>query len=233
MPRGMLLLFPIIPGGSNETNRDSAGRRHRRRPRRLPDRADRFCGPPAAPQLSDTESAAANIAVEALAAELGIAKDQISVQSVSAVDWGDSSLGCPKPDMAYLSVITPGHRVILLANGKLHSVHEANNKAFVCRQSRPVASAKPAEFDLTSRKQMLQARKDLAQRLNVTEADIRMGAVTPNTWVDASLGCPETGTQYAQVETKGWVLVLNHGAREYTYHADTQRVVPCPAITAQ
>ena len=188
---------------------------------------------PAAPQLSDTESAAAAVAIEALAAELGIARDQISVQSVSAVDWGDSSLGCPKPDRAYLSVVTPGHRVTLLANGKLHSVHEANNKAFVCRQSRPVAAAEPADFDLTSRKQMLQARKDLAGRLHVPEADIRMGTATQNTWADASLGCPETGTQYAQVETKGWVLVLNHGAREYTYHADTQRVVPCPTITAE
>jgi hypothetical protein len=188
---------------------------------------------PAALQLSDTESAAAAVAIEALAAELGIARDQISVQSVSAVDWGDSSLGCPKPDRAYLSVVTPGHRVTLLANGKLHSVHEANNKAFVCRQPRPVAAAEPADFDLTSRKQMLQARKDLAGRLHVPEADIRMGTATPNSWADASLGCPETGTQYEQVETKGWVLVLNHGAREYTYHADTQRVVPCPAITAE
>ena len=188
---------------------------------------------PASPQLSDTESAAADVAIAALAADLGIARDQISVQSVSAVDWPDSSLGCPKTDMAYLSVITPGHRVTLLANGKLHSVHEANNKAFVCRQLRPVASADPAHFDLTARKQMLQARKDLAARLNVPEADIRMATVTPNTWTDASLGCPETGMQYAQDETKGWVLALSHGAREYTYHADTQHVVPCPAITVE
>jgi hypothetical protein len=188
---------------------------------------------PAALRLSDTDSAAASVAIEALATELGIGKDQISVQSVSAVDWRDSSLGCPKPGMAYLSVITPGHRVTLLANGKLHSVHEANNKAFVCRQARPAAAVTPKDMDLTSRKQMLQARKDLAMRLNVPEADIRTGVATPTTWVDASLGCPETGIQYAQVETEGWLLVLNHGAREYTYHADAQRVVPCPAITDQ
>jgi hypothetical protein len=188
---------------------------------------------PAASQLSDTDSAAANVALDALAAELGIARDQISVKSVEAVDWPDSSLGCPKPDMAYLSVVTPGHRVTLLANGKLHSVHEADNKAFVCQQARSVAGATSTGTDLTARKQMLKARKDLAMRLNVTEADIRMGATTPTTWVDASLGCPEAGIQYAQVETEGWLLVLNHGAREYTYHADAQRVLPCPAITAQ
>ena len=188
---------------------------------------------PAKPQLTDTESAAANVAVEALAAELGIPKDQITVRMVSAVDWPDSSLGCPAQDRAYLSVITPGHRVTLLANDQLYNVHEANNKAFVCRQARPVASVDTAKLNLTPRKQMLQARQDLARRLNVPEADIAMGAITPTTWVDASLGCPEPDTMYAQVETEGWLLVLNHGAREYTYHADSQRVVPCPAISAQ
>jgi len=189
---------------------------------------------PAAPtQTTDTDSAAAQVAIEALAADLGIAKDQISVQSVSAVDWPDSSLGCPKPDMAYLSVVTPGHRVTLLANGKLHSVHEANNKAFVCRQAKTVVGAAPTGFDLTSHRQMLQARKDLAARLKVPESDIDLGRATPTKWVDASLGCPEAGTQYAQVETEGWLLVLTHGEREYTYHADAQRVLPCPPISDQ
>ena len=79
----------------------------------------------------------ANLAIDALAAELGIARERIAVQSVTAVDWGDSSLGCPRPDMAYLSVVTPGHRVTLLAEGKRYSVHEANNRAFVCRQPQP------------------------------------------------------------------------------------------------
>ena len=194
---------------------------------------------PAAPaeapatQLSDTESAAASLAVDLLAAELKISKDKIVVDSVRAVDWRDSSLGCPKPGMAYMQVITPGHEVTLSAAGGVHVVHEANNKAFVCRQAKSVEGAAAAGIDLTSRKQMLQARKDLATRLNVPEADIRMGSAAPTTWVDASLGCPEPGTQYAQVETEGWLLVLNHGTREYTYHADAQRIVPCPAITAQ
>ncbi len=181
-------------------------------------------------QLSDTESAAASVAVDALAAELKIPKDGIVVESVRAVDWRDSSLGCPKPGMAYMQVITPGHEVTLRAEGVVHVVHEANNKAFACRQAKSVAGAEASGIDITYRKQQQQARKDLAARLNVPEADILMGRVSPTTWVDASLGCPEPGTQYAQVETEGWIFVLQHRGREYTYNADAQRAIPCPAI---
>jgi hypothetical protein len=159
------------------------------------------------------------------------------VQSVSAVDWGDSSLGCPRPDMAYLSVVTPGHRVTLLAEGQLYSVHEANNRAFVCRQPKvanaPDPGGSPAGGGLLPfGPQLQQARQDLARRLNVPEGDIRMGGVTPASWEDASLGCPEPGVKYAQVATTGWVITLRHGDREYQYHADAGRAIPCPPITA-
>jgi hypothetical protein len=77
---------------------------------------------------------------------------------------------------------------------------------------------------------MLMAQKDLAERLGVPVREIRPAGAEKKTWNDASLGCPEAGVQYAQVETHGWVLKLRHGTRDYTYHADAQRAIPCPAI---
>lgn len=83
-----------------------------------------------------TGSSISELAVDALAAKLGIASDRIEVQSVTSVDWRDSSLGCPRPDMAYLDVITPGHKVMLSVDGASYAVHEANGRAFVCTQPR-------------------------------------------------------------------------------------------------
>ena len=189
----------------------------------------------AAPELSDVDRAVANLAIDALAAELEIARERIAVQSVTAVNWGDSSLGCPRPDMAYLSVVTPGHRVTLLAEGKLYSVHEANNRAFVCRQPQPGTAPGRSITDaaqLPFREQQRLARQDLARRLGVPEAEVRLGLVTAASWEDASLGCPEPGVAYAQVVTAGWVIRLRHGGREYQYHADAERAVPCPTISA-
>lgn len=191
--------------------------------------------PPAAPAApsTDTEQAVANLAIEALAAELKIPADGIEVESVRAVDWPDSSLGCPQPDRAYLQVVTPGHAITLRAGGAVHVVHEANNRAFVCRQPQAGAAASPAGGELGFARQLQLARRDLAGRLNVAESEVRMIAATPVTFDDASLDCPEPGAQYAQVETEGWVMTLRHGGREYAYHADAQRAIPCPRITAE
>ena len=174
----------------------------------------------------------ASLAIDALSAELGIPKDRIEVDSVTAVDWPDGSLGCPRPDMAYLTVITPGHRIALRADGKTYAVHEANGRAIVCLQASAAPSPAPASGQIQFARQYQLARQDLARRLNVPESAIRMSGATAAVWDDASLGCPEPGTQYAPVETTGWILVLKQGAREFKYHADAQRAIPCPPISA-
>lgn len=171
------------------------------------------------------------LAIDALARDLGIDRTAITVESIEAVDWPDSGVGCPQPDRAYLQVITPGHRVLLRAEGRLHTVHEAKGRAFICRQTQKPAG--PAGGTIPFAKQMLAAQKDLAGRLGVSAREVRMAGSEPVTWDDASLGCPEPGEQYAAVQTEGWVLKLRHGNREYTYHADAERAIPCPAITTE
>jgi hypothetical protein len=64
-------------------------------------------------ELTDVERGAAQLAIDTLASDLGIAPDSIEVDTVKAIEWRDSSLGCPKPGVAYLDVVTPGHKVIL------------------------------------------------------------------------------------------------------------------------
>lgn len=186
-----------------------------------------------APPPQDAELPVARLAVDALAAELGIPKERITVESVTAVDWPDGSLGCPKPGMGYLTVITPGHKIVLRADGATHFVHESEGRAIVCRQADKAAGPAPASGQLTFGKQYQLARQDLARRLNVPESAIRMNGATPGVWDDTSLGCPEPGTQYLQVETTGWILVLGHGGREFKYHADATRAVPCPPISSE
>jgi hypothetical protein len=77
------------------------------------------------------------------------------------------------------------------------------------------------------------AREDLAKRLNARPEDIRVASATRQSWSDDSLGCPQPGTTYEKQEIAGWVLILRHGNRDYTYHADSSRAIPCPAITAE
>jgi hypothetical protein len=71
------------------------------------------------------------LARAALAQELGVAEADIAVVSVEENEWRDSSLGCPKPGMNYLQVITPGYKIILEARGKRYEYHSDTNRRVV------------------------------------------------------------------------------------------------------
>lgn len=60
---------------------------------------------------------------EDLARRKGVDKSEITVVKVEAVDWPDTSLGCPQPDMMYAQVITPGYRIVLSCAGETHVYH--------------------------------------------------------------------------------------------------------------
>lgn len=71
------------------------------------------------------------LARAALAQELAVAATNITVVAVEATEWRDSSLGCPKPGMNYLQVITPGYKITLAAQGQRYEYHSDTNKRVV------------------------------------------------------------------------------------------------------
>jgi hypothetical protein len=58
-------------------------------------------------------SAAVEAGVAALAEELAMAADEISVVSVEGMDWTDGCLGLGGPDEGCLAVIVPGFRIVV------------------------------------------------------------------------------------------------------------------------
>ena len=64
---------------------------------------------------------------------------------------------------------------------------------------------------------------DLAQRLAIDPSAITVESATLVEWPDSSLGCPQPGMQYAQVQTDGSQFVLSAGGRQYRYHAGGSR----------
>ena len=63
------------------------------------------------------------LAIEDLTRRLDVSPEGIIVVSVEAVQWSDTSLGCPLPGMMYAQVITPGFRVVLEAEGHTYRYH--------------------------------------------------------------------------------------------------------------
>jgi hypothetical protein len=71
--------------------------------------------------------------------------EEPSVASVQAVEWSDTSLGCPQPDMMYAQVITPGYRIVLAAEGQLYVYHATASRAVYCPQDEGRLSELPTD----------------------------------------------------------------------------------------
>jgi hypothetical protein len=64
------------------------------------------------------------------------------------------------------------------------------------------------------------AKADLAQRLSVSETQISLVKIDQVIWPDASLGCPQEGMTYAQVQVSGYLILLKYKGDEFEYHAN-------------
>jgi heat shock protein HslJ len=99
----------------------------------LADQTDSVTPTPAADtqQPSAASRPLVDLARQALAKELGIGADQVTVRSIEAAEWRNSSLGCPKPGMNYLQVLTSGYKIILEAQGRSYEYHTDSEKRVV------------------------------------------------------------------------------------------------------
>lgn len=64
------------------------------------------------------------------------------------------------------------------------------------------------------------ARRALAETLNVAEADIRITQIVEAQWSNACLGLPEPGEMCAEVITPGFLVMLQVGGQTYEFHTD-------------
>jgi hypothetical protein len=70
-----------------------------------------------------------------------------------------------------------------------------------------------------------QALADLAARLAIETDQIEVIEAKAVVWPDASLGCPQPGMMYAQVQTVGFLIRLEARGQVYEYHTDMQQII--------
>ena len=64
---------------------------------------------------------------------------------------------------------------------------------------------------------------DLTKRLSISADQITLLAAKPVIWPDASLGCPQPGMAYVQVQEDGLLIRLQAGDQLYEYHSGGTR----------
>ena len=95
-------------------------------------------GPAQEELVSDPElKPSIDLAVQDLAAKLGAKAEDIDVLEARYVTWPDSSVGCPKPGMQYMQVLTDGVLIVLRHGSASYHYHASlEGRPFYCKQPR-------------------------------------------------------------------------------------------------
>ena len=208
-------------------------------------------GTPEASLPNETRSVV-QLAKEDLARRLELSVSEISLISVEAVDWPDTSLGCPEPGMAYAQVITPGFRVVLEAGGQRYEYQTDQGQLVVLcdEEGHPVSGGPlatgtavpslglptpimrvPVEppFGAGLERLIEKAKQDLGRRVGIPSQEIELVRVEMAEWPDTRLGCGESGLTRLPVAIPGYRVILSARGWEYVYHTDRESgVVYCP-----
>ena len=63
-----------------------------------------------------------------LAERLGVGPEEITVRSVEATEFPDTSLGVPEPGKVYAQVVTPGYIIKLAVDGQTYEYHATGER---------------------------------------------------------------------------------------------------------
>lgn len=83
---------------------------------------------------------------EDLAQRLSVSVTQINLVEATEVVWSDSSLGCPRPGLLYMDVLSPGYLILLIVNGKNYEYHASKGSdIFYCENPTPPVQGMPGD----------------------------------------------------------------------------------------
>jgi hypothetical protein len=174
------------------------------------------------------ETNPATLAKQLVAEFLSVPITDVTLVSNQEREFSDSSLGCPEPGISYLQALTQGQQVIVEADGRRFDIRVSGGHAKIChRQKSRKNSGNPSPGTQASALIDL-ARRDLAGFL---QTDVKQIAVLQVRPFDA--GMPIAGCAPDCKDSKdqcGYMIGLFHDGRRYEYHANQNKVEPCPPI---
>jgi hypothetical protein len=166
--------------------------------------------------------------------DAGVDDTEYQLAAREEAEWSDSSLGCPKPGLSYMQVITHGEVLRFTGPRGAYEVHVSSNSAVLCA---PRVLGTPKGLRNTRARNLDKvvedARADLHAKLGVETKDVRLIGMTPAQWPDSSLGCPGVAPTDVREPVSGYKLLLSASGRQFIYHTDLQRTFACPPIEEQ
>lgn len=179
-----------------------------------------------APTLEFTDFPKAALAARsALAGQLNLPLDEVTIEQVTPALWADSCLGLGGTEESCLQVITSGYLVTLSAGGQTYE-YRTDLEGRVLRPV-PGGMEKPSAVDA--------AIQTLAQQLDSDPAFITLIGFEPVDWPNSCLGVETPGIMCAEVITPGYRVLLSANGNVYEFHTnqDGSQVAAASLTAAQ
>lgn len=181
-----------------------------------------------APTSRPAQATPSDLAREVVARRLEIPAEAVTVVSIEAREFADSSLGCPEPGMVYQQVITPGHQAVVEAEGRRFDVRVAGAGAKICHRRKGNSDRGRRNSELPVADLAELARADLAARLMTDDGAVSISGVRALRAQETLPGCAPQCEPNAAV--CAYAISLLHDGRRYDYLASAGKVTPCPPI---
>lgn len=174
-----------------------------------------------APDRSDLVRAAVT---QDLASRLNVAPDEVRVVEFQAVEWRDSSLGCPGPGRMYLQVITPGYRVVVEGPEAAYEYHtdRSGDRVVLCQQP----SGERRQLGSTEAREVAErARQTLASRLDIDSSTISVVELVPLALLSEPVPCP--GADTLTGDGPAYHIRLEADQQTYVYRVRGDQLLLC------
>ncbi len=160
------------------------------------------------------------LARQALADELGLGPERITISKIESARWEDTCLELPASGESCQPAEIDGYRVEMTVSGQTYVFHTDLQDAF--RRAPRSEWSQPA----------LQSQRLLAGLLGYDPDSIQILSEQPATFGDACLGIHIAEIACAQLRTPGMIITLQAGEEQYIFHSALDSSEPVLAEVA-
>lgn len=164
-----------------------------------------------------------------LAQRLSVTPNVVQLARITSVQWFDLDLGCT--DRLSFDEHGSGYEVEFLVGGVVYRYRVAlpDMVNLLCSGSKPARDQLLVLVDPSAEEFFSLAQQRVARQLDLPLRRVRLAELEAVTWMDTSLGCPQTGNTYDPAQIQGYRMVLLAGDNQYTFHTDSISIFACNA----
>jgi hypothetical protein len=179
-------------------------------------------------------------AIAALAAQSGIAVDQISVVSSEAVDWQDGCLGVVRMGVMCIQGPIQGFRIVLAAGGKQYEYHtNQDGSSLVYATGLPTQApagtptteptVEPTHVPVDIPPVQRKAIDAAIQALGLPADQVKLVSIEAVEWPNGCLGVTHLGMMCTQQVVPGFRIILEANGKQYEFHTNLEATVVSPS----